>query len=101
MKFKVLLKPAFVTDKTFGVMNHFRMSTSTLNSPHVSAGGFGPVVEDGYALGYMVYDDFIGVVAISKEKLALLLQNKLFNNVLLFFTDGNIIKNAIILKLYL
>ena len=43
-------------------MNHFRMSTSTLNSPHVESGGFGPVVDDGYALGYMVYDDYIGVV---------------------------------------
>ena len=32
------------------------MSTSTLNSPHVKLGGFGPVVPDGYALGYMVYD---------------------------------------------
>lgn len=47
-------------------MNHFRMSTSTLNSPNVKFGGFGPVVEDGYALGYMVYDDFIGVVAAAK-----------------------------------
>ena len=37
-------------------MNYFRMSTSTLNSPHVKLGGFGPVVPDGYALGYMVYD---------------------------------------------
>jgi len=58
--------PKFVQDDTFRVMNHFRMSTSTLNSPHVQSGGFGPVVEDGYALGYMVYDDYIGVVAISK-----------------------------------
>ena len=58
--------PKFVQDDTFRVMNHFRMSTSTLNSPHVESGGFGPVVDDGYALGYMVYDDYIGVVAISK-----------------------------------
>ena len=58
--------PEFIRDPTFGVMNHFRMSTSTLNSPYVESGGFGPVVEDGYALGYMVYDDYIGVVAISK-----------------------------------
>ena len=52
-----------MTDPTFATMNHFRMSTSTLNSPNVESGGFGPVVEDGYALGYMVYDDYIGVVA--------------------------------------
>lgn len=58
--------PEFVTDKTFATMNHFRMSTSTLNSPNVKFGGFGPVVDDGYALGYMVYDDFIGVVSAAK-----------------------------------
>jgi len=58
--------PAFVTDPTFSVMNHFRMSTSTLNSPNVKFGGFGPVVDDGYALGYMVYDDWIGVVSAAK-----------------------------------
>lgn len=56
-------QPKFIQDKTFGVMNYFRMSTSTLNSPHVMLGGFGPVVPDGYALGYMVYDNWIGVTA--------------------------------------
>ena len=60
--------PKFVQDQTFQTMNHFRMSTSTLNSPYVESGGFGPVVEDGYALGYMVFNDFIGVVAVSKPK---------------------------------
>lgn len=65
-KEKNIPMPEFVTDPTFAVMNHFRMSTSTLNSPNVKFGGFGPVVEDGYALGYMVYDDFIGVVAAAK-----------------------------------
>jgi len=58
--------PEFLTDKTMDVMKHFRMSTSTLNSDHVKSGGFGPVVDDGYALGYMVYDSYLGVVAISK-----------------------------------
>ena len=52
-----------MTDATFQVMNHFRMSTSTLNSPHVNFGGFGPVVPDGYALGYMVFDEWMGVIA--------------------------------------
>ena len=47
-------------------MNHFRLSTSTLNSENVAGGGFGPVVDDGYAVGYMVFDDFTGVVVISK-----------------------------------
>jgi len=58
--------PSFMTDKTMEIMKHFRMSTSTLNTPYVKSGGFGPVVDDGYALGYIVYDTFIGVVAISK-----------------------------------
>ena len=53
-------------DPTFSVMNHFRLSTSTLNSENVAGGGFGPVVDDGYAVGYMVFDDFTGVVVISK-----------------------------------
>jgi hypothetical protein len=42
------------------------MSTSTLSSPNVAFGGFGPVVDDGYALGYMVYGDFIAVVSAAK-----------------------------------
>lgn len=58
--------PDFVKDPTFSIMNHFRLSTSTLNSENVAGGGFGPVVDDGYAVGYMVFDDFTGVVVISK-----------------------------------
>lgn len=61
-------KPLFVQDKTFSVMNHFRMSTSTLNSPHVKIGGFGPVVDDGYALSYMVNQNWIGVVSAARPR---------------------------------
>ena len=60
-----------MTDKTFRIMNHFRISTSTLNTstnqtPNIKFRGFGPVVEDGYGLSYGVFDEFTIVVATAK-----------------------------------
>ena len=42
-------------------MNEFVLSTSTLNSDAVSLGAFGPVVEGGFGVGYIVYPDWMGV----------------------------------------
>lgn len=41
-------------------INHNILSTSTLSSPAVNMGGFGPVVPDGFGIGYGVHDDWIG-----------------------------------------
>lgn len=36
------------------------LSTSTLNSPAIYAGGFGPVSKNGFGLGYVIKDEFVG-----------------------------------------
>lgn len=47
------------------MINHNILSTSTLSSPVVLAGGFGPVVNDGYGIGYMIQEKKLGVVVTS------------------------------------
>lgn len=39
-------------DPSYHNLNYHVLSTSTLSSPSVWAGGFGPVVTDGYGIGY-------------------------------------------------
>lgn len=45
------VKPAIFQDPAFDILNHNILSTSTLSSPDVMVGGFGPVVPDGYGIG--------------------------------------------------
>ncbi|XP_075412422.1 carnitine O-palmitoyltransferase 2, mitochondrial [Tenrec ecaudatus] len=52
--------PELYLDPAYGVMNHNILSTSTLSSPAVSMGGFGPVVPDGFGIAYSVHDTGIG-----------------------------------------
>jgi carnitine O-palmitoyltransferase 2 len=42
--------PAIFQDPAYTSINHNIISTSTLTSPSVRAGGFGPVVKDGYGV---------------------------------------------------
>ncbi|XP_022914689.1 carnitine O-palmitoyltransferase 2, mitochondrial [Onthophagus taurus] len=44
------------------------ISTSTLSSPAVRAGGFGPVVENGLGLGYVIKDEYIGTLVTNYPK---------------------------------
>lgn len=44
--------PAVFQDKAYQVINHNVLSTSTLGSPAIELGGFGPVVRDGWGIGY-------------------------------------------------
>ncbi|KAK2543146.1 Cpt2 [Columba livia] len=52
--------PDFYQDQAYARLNHNIISTSTLISPAVQLGGFGPVVSDGFGVGYQVHDDFVG-----------------------------------------
>ncbi|KAL3289715.1 hypothetical protein HHI36_023115 [Cryptolaemus montrouzieri] len=49
-------------DPAYSMLNHNILSTSTLNSPAILAGGFGPVVEDGLGVGYMIQDNACGAI---------------------------------------
>lgn len=49
-------------DPAYARINHNIISTSTLSSSALLAGGFGPVVSDGYGIGYNIQDGFLGCV---------------------------------------
>eukprot|EP00735_Rhodelphis_limneticus_P008741 TRINITY_DN2230_c0_g1::TRINITY_DN2230_c0_g1_i1::g.6687::m.6687 TRINITY_DN2230_c0_g1::TRINITY_DN2230_c0_g1_i1::g.6687 ORF type:complete len:666 (-),score=253.86,sp/Q5U3U3/CPT2_DANRE/41.77/0.0,Carn_acyltransf/PF00755.15/1.6e-155 TRINITY_DN2230_c0_g1_i1:260-2257(-) len=52
--------PALYTDPSYKRMKHDILSTSTLFSPAISLGGFGPVVHEGYGIGYVLDDERAG-----------------------------------------
>ncbi|XP_012277606.1 carnitine O-palmitoyltransferase 2, mitochondrial [Orussus abietinus] len=58
-------KPAIYEDPAYDALNYNILSTSTLSSPAVLAGGFGPVVWDGYGIGYMIQDQKLGAMVTS------------------------------------
>uniref|UniRef100_A0ABM5G7V3 Carnitine O-palmitoyltransferase 2, mitochondrial n=1 Tax=Pogona vitticeps TaxID=103695 RepID=A0ABM5G7V3_9SAUR len=53
--------PDFYQDQAYAQINHNIISTSTLSSPAVQMGGFGPVVPDGFGIAYAVHDNWIGL----------------------------------------
>jgi carnitine O-palmitoyltransferase 2 len=57
--------PDLFKDAAYSKINHNIISTSTLSSPALLAGGFGPVVADGYGIGYNIQDDYLGSVVTS------------------------------------
>ncbi|XP_053673314.1 carnitine O-palmitoyltransferase 2, mitochondrial [Anopheles nili] len=57
--------PALYQDPAYAAINHNILSTSTLSSPALLAGGFGPVVKDGYGIGYNIQDGYLGSVVSS------------------------------------
>ncbi|KZC11017.1 Carnitine O-palmitoyltransferase 2, mitochondrial [Dufourea novaeangliae] len=60
--------PTIFKDPAYDYINHNILSTSTLSSPAVLAGGFGPVVNDGYGIGYMIQDQKLGAIVTSYSK---------------------------------
>lgn len=54
--------PSLYQDAAYAAINYNILSTSTLSSPAVYCGGFGPVVPDGYGLGYSIDDNMLGAV---------------------------------------
>lgn len=53
------------TDKSYQLINHTILSTSTVASKHIEAGGFGPVVNDGFGIGYLIDDEQCGLLVTS------------------------------------
>ncbi|XP_020864601.1 carnitine O-palmitoyltransferase 2, mitochondrial-like isoform X1 [Phascolarctos cinereus] len=52
--------PEFYRDPAYQYINYNILSTSTLSSSSVFLGGFGPVVPDGFGIGYNIYDYWLG-----------------------------------------
>ncbi|PRP83764.1 hypothetical protein PROFUN_08962, partial [Planoprotostelium fungivorum] len=49
--------PAIYQDPSFSLSSHWVLSTSSLNSKHISGWGYGEVVTDGFGLSYSVSDN--------------------------------------------
>lgn len=54
--------PDVFQDEAYTSINKNIISTSTLNSPAIKGGGFGPVVPNGYGIAYMIQEDQLGTV---------------------------------------
>lgn len=54
--------PKLYKDELFHRLNHSILSTSTLSSHALLAGGFGPVVSDGYGIGYNIQENMAGTL---------------------------------------
>lgn len=66
-KNKEKLHPIY-TDSSYSLMNYNILSTSTVASKHIAAGGFGPVVDDGFGIGYLIDDEQCGLLVTSYMK---------------------------------
>ncbi|XP_014256389.1 carnitine O-palmitoyltransferase 2, mitochondrial isoform X2 [Cimex lectularius] len=54
--------PDMFADPLFSALNHYVLSTSTLSSDVVMLGAFGPVVQDGYGIGYSIWNERLGCI---------------------------------------
>ncbi|CAJ0558722.1 unnamed protein product, partial [Mesorhabditis spiculigera] len=54
--------PVVFQDASYNRMGHFVLSTSTLSTETIVFGGFGPVVNDGFGVGYNVVPSKLGAV---------------------------------------
>ncbi|KAI8391249.1 acyltransferase ChoActase/COT/CPT [Radiomyces spectabilis] len=61
-------KPTIFTDAGWLLMNHTVISTSNCGNPALRLFGFGPVVSDGFGIGYIIKEDGIAFVASSKHR---------------------------------
>ncbi|KIH44637.1 hypothetical protein ANCDUO_25337, partial [Ancylostoma duodenale] len=59
--------PALFEDPGFVRMGNFVLSTSTLSTNTIVFGGFGPVVDDGFGIGYNVSSSRLGAVITSHK----------------------------------
>uniref|UniRef100_A0AC34FF03 Choline/carnitine acyltransferase domain-containing protein n=1 Tax=Panagrolaimus sp. ES5 TaxID=591445 RepID=A0AC34FF03_9BILA len=59
--------PALYSDKTYNYMGQFVLSTSTLSTDTIVFGGFGPVVPNGFGIGYNVAGSKMGAVISSYQ----------------------------------
>lgn len=61
-------KPQIFTDSGWSTLNHTVISTSNCGNPALRLFGFGPVVSNGFGIGYIIKEDQIAFVASSKHR---------------------------------
>lgn len=59
--------PEFFKDSGYKTLNHVVLSTSNCGNPSLRIFGFGPVVQDGFGIGYIIQDDKLTICASSKH----------------------------------
>ncbi|CCH62030.1 hypothetical protein TBLA_0G00830 [Henningerozyma blattae CBS 6284] len=64
---KMDLPPLF-KDGSWSIMNNNTLSTSNCGNPCLKNFGFGPVVPNGFGIGYVIRDNSISIVVSSKHK---------------------------------
>lgn len=60
--------PNFFTSHAWKAMNHTVLSTSNCGNPALRLFGFGPVVPDGFGIGYIIKDDGVSFSVSSKRR---------------------------------
>jgi carnitine O-acetyltransferase len=60
--------PKLFSDAVFRKQKHWNISTSHCGSTSLNCFGFGPVVHDGFGLGYMIFNEEIHVVITCKSQ---------------------------------
>ena len=60
--------PAFFKSGPWKTLNHTILSTSNCGNPALRGFGFGPVVSDGFGLGYIIRDDGLSYTISSKHR---------------------------------
>lgn len=78
--------PEFFKSKAWQTLNHTVISTSNCGNPSLSLFGFGPVVQDGFGIGYIIKDHGIQFSVSTKHRQTLRYVNTL-ENVLLEFKE--------------
>ena len=51
--------PEIFSDPAYKAINHNILSTSTLSTSAIEIAAFGPVVPDGFGIGYLISDDHL------------------------------------------
>ncbi|XP_050529275.1 carnitine O-palmitoyltransferase 2, mitochondrial isoform X2 [Daktulosphaira vitifoliae] len=54
--------PKLFTDPAHKLINYNIISTSSLTSNYIWLGGFGPVVKNGYGIGYKILEEYTGAI---------------------------------------
>jgi carnitine O-acetyltransferase len=60
--------PPFFRSEAWRLLNHTILSTSNCGNPALRLFGFGPVVSDGFGIGYIIKDDAISYSVSSKHR---------------------------------
>lgn len=60
--------PDFFSSKAYQKLNHTILSTSNCGNPSLRLFGFGPVVQDGFGIGYIIRDDGLQYSISSKHR---------------------------------